>query len=177
MESLVVALVIGAVVGTAAVVLRRRRPVEAPTQPVRQLPSQLDRADFADPAAPWLVAVFTSATCHVCADVARKAEVLRSSAVAVQEIEFSHDRALHERYRIDAVPAVVIADAAGVVRRGFLGPISATDLWVAVAEAREPGSTPTSGGCQNHQPHDVDQHDDHADDGHAHDGSVTPTSD
>ena len=37
---------------------------------------------------------------------------------------------------------MVIADANGVIRAGFIGPMSATDLWAAVAEAREPGSSP-----------------------------------
>ena len=63
-------------------VARRRRP-DAPTQPARSVPTQLDRADFARPDAPWLVAVFTSATCHTCADVVAKAEVLASDDVAV----------------------------------------------------------------------------------------------
>jgi len=34
------------------------------------------------------------------------------------------------------VPIVVIADLDGVVRKSFVGPMSATDLWAAVAEAR-----------------------------------------
>jgi hypothetical protein len=149
-RSLLLAVVIGAVVVAVAVVLRRRQGTQIPTQPRHQVPVQVDRADFVRPDAPWLVAVFTSSTCHVCADVARKAVVLESPEVAVQEIEYTTDRALHSRYSIDAVPAVVIVDADGVVRGSFLGPVTATDLWVAVAEARDPGSTPTSGGCQNH---------------------------
>ena len=52
------------------------------------------------------------------------------------------DRALHERYAIEAVPTTLIADPEGVVVASFLGPVTATDLWAAVAEAREPGSTP-----------------------------------
>ena len=43
---------------------------------------------------------------------------------------------------------LVVADAAGVVKAGFLGPVKAQDLWAAVAECREPGSSP--GSCQNH---------------------------
>ncbi|HNJ98833.1 MAG TPA: hypothetical protein PLV13_11945, partial [Ilumatobacteraceae bacterium] len=66
--------VIAAVVG---VVLRRRRAVEVPTQPRHEIPSQLDRADFA-PDMPWVVAVFSSASCSTCADVKRKAAVLES---------------------------------------------------------------------------------------------------
>ena len=96
----------------------------------------------------WLLVVFTSATCDTCADVARKAKVSESAAVAVAEIEWGANRPLHERYGIDAVPTTVLADRDGVVRASFLGPVTATDLWAAVAEAREPGSSPspTSGG-------------------------------
>jgi hypothetical protein len=156
-RSLLLALAIGAVVVAVALVLRRRQGTQVPTQPRHQVPAQVDRADFVRPDAPWLVAVFTSSTCHVCADVARKAVVLESPEVAVQEVEYTAHRALHSRYAIDAVPAVVIVDAQGVVQSSFLGPVTATDLWVTVAEARDPGSTPTSGGCQNHGHRDEDQ--------------------
>lgn len=170
MQSLIIAAAVAAAVGIVAVVLRRRAVVEVPTQPRHQVPTQLDRADFTRPDAPWLVAVFTSSTCHVCADVARKAAVLESPAVAVQELEYTADKALHARYSIDAVPALVIADASGVVRHSTLGPVSATDLWAAVAEVRDPGSTPNAGGCQNdHDHHDHDHHDHHDHDHHDHD--------
>ena len=43
---------------------------------------------------------------------------------------------MHERYGISGVPMVVIADAEGVVRKSFVGPVTATDLWAAVAEIR-----------------------------------------
>ena len=137
MDRLLVALAIVAAAAGVAVVVRARRRTDAPTQPHGTVPAQLDRADFARPEADWLVVVFTSATCQSCHDVAAKAEVLASDEVAVVEAEFGRDRALHERYRIDAVPIVVIADRAGVVRRSFLGPVTATDLWAAVAWARE----------------------------------------
>jgi len=136
--------VVAAVVVVAGVVsLRRRSRRQPPTQPRGEVPAQLDRADFdradfSSPAAPWLVVVFTSATCETCADVWRKAQVLASREVAVREVEYGRDRALHDRYRIDAVPALVIADADGVVRYGRLGPVSATDLWAAMARCRDP---------------------------------------
>ena len=120
----------------AATVVGRRRP-DAPTQAPGAVPTQLDRADFDRPGAPWLVAVFTSATCRTCADVGAKAAVLATDEVAVSEVEYGAARALHQRYRIDAVPLVVVADADGVVRRHFLGPVSATDLWAGVAAARD----------------------------------------
>jgi hypothetical protein len=131
-----------AVAVTFGLVLRRKRLVLPPTQPRLDVPAQLDRGDFPQATTTWLVAVFSSATCHSCADVVRKANVLQSSEVTVVEIEFGADAALHRKYDIQAVPMVAIADAQGVVQRGFAGPVTATDLWAAVAEARDPGSGP-----------------------------------
>jgi hypothetical protein len=141
--ALVVLLVVVAIV-VAVVVERRRRP-PAPTNVTHTLPTQLDRGDFAQPDAPWLVAVFTSATCSTCAGVWSKAQMLASEAVAVQEVEVTAARAVHDRYGITAVPAVVIADGTGAVRATFLGPVTATDLWATVAELREPGTLPAEG--------------------------------
>lgn len=126
--------VVAVVVGVAA----RRRRSDAPTQPTMDVPEQLDRADFARPEAPWLVAVFSSASCSTCADVRSKAAVLESEDVAVDDVDFATRRDVHGRYRIDAVPIVAIADADGVVVRSFVGPVTATDLWAAVASARDP---------------------------------------
>ena len=126
----------------ASIVMRRRRP-DAPTQGGFQLPTQIDRGDFPQPDVPWLVLLFTSATCDACADMVQKARVAESREVAVVDVEYTANRDLHKRYRIDAVPSLIVVDAAGAVRTGFLGPVKAQDLWAAVAECREPGSTPT----------------------------------
>jgi hypothetical protein len=128
------AIVVVAVV--IALIAQRRRP-DAPTQPAGRVPTQLDRQDFERPHAPWLVAVFTSATCHTCADVVAKAAVLASDDVAVTDIGWQTHRDVHDRYRIEGVPLLVIADREGVVRGSFAGPVTATDLWAAVAAARE----------------------------------------
>ncbi|CAN5784073.1 MAG: thioredoxin family protein [Ilumatobacteraceae bacterium] len=127
------AIVVGAV--AIALIVKRRRP-DPPTQAAGVVPTQVDRADFVRPEAPWLVAVFTSATCHTCADVAAKAEVLASDDVAVAEVSYDSAREIHRRYRIDAVPTLLLADADGVVRATALGPVAAQDLWSMVADAR-----------------------------------------
>ncbi len=147
MERLLLAVAIVVIATIAAQLVARRRRSDPPTQRRSPMPSQLDRADFE--ATGWLVAVFTSDTCSTCADVVRKAEVVRSDEVTVQTISYQGAKALHERYDIDVVPMLLIADGEGVVRRGFIGPVTATDLWAAVAEARDPGSMP-SGGCADH---------------------------
>ena len=144
MERILIVIAIIAVAAVIAALIQRSRP-DAPVRTGWNTPDQLDRNDFPNADAEWLVAVFTSATCEACADVLGKAEVLRSDAVEVAEIEFNRDRTLHDRYAIEAVPAVLVADAAGVVRGTQLGPVSVTHLWAMVAEAREPGSTPD--GC------------------------------
>ena len=141
MDRFVIAAVILAIAVLVAQQLSRRKP-EPPTQPAWTVPQQLDRADFDRPDAPWLVAVFTSATCESCARMLAKAELLRSEMVAVQIVEYPTATTMHKRYGIDAVPTIVIADGDGVVGRHFIGPATATDLWAAVAELREPGSTP-----------------------------------
>jgi hypothetical protein len=134
-DRLLIALAIAGAATAVALLLRSRRP-DAPTGRAGLVPDQLDRADFVDPARPWLVAVFTSSTCSTCADVEAKAAVLASDDVAVDVIEYAARRDLHRRYHIEAVPLVAIADAAGVVRRHFLGPVPATDLWAAIADVR-----------------------------------------
>ncbi len=140
--------VIAMLVAVGVSLVLRRRKTDAPTQGSYQIPTQLDRGDFVSPDAPWLVAIFTSSTCDACADVAKKAMVLASSDVAVQRIDYIDNPDLHKRYKIDAVPALVIVDQRGVVHKSFLGPMKAQDLWAAVAECREPGSTPDP--CSSH---------------------------
>ena len=138
MNSLLTAAGIVAIVAIAALVIRRSRVSDAPTQKIFASPTQIDRADFATQSQEWLVVVFTSASCHVCADMTAKAKVLATREVAVIEVEYEMQRDLHTRYNIEAVPTIVICDLRGVVRKSFMGPLSATDLWAAMATAREP---------------------------------------
>jgi hypothetical protein len=126
-------------VGLAVLVawwVQRRRPVPSHA-PTFRVPDALDRDSFERPDAPWLVAVFTSSTCDTCALVSEKARALASDAVVVQELEAKRDRAVHDRYGVDAVPLLVIADQTGAVRAHFFGPVSAADMWSTLADLRE----------------------------------------
>jgi hypothetical protein len=144
MERVVVAAVLVVVAIAVAALLQRRRPA-APTQGRWTVPAQLDRADFDGPDVPWLVAVFTSSTCDSCERMLEKAAVLASPEVHVQDVPYQDRKDLHQRYSVDVVPLLVVADPAGVVQASFIGVPSATDLWAAVAEARSPGSSPEPG--------------------------------
>lgn len=128
-----------AAVAVAALLRRRAAAAHGLAVPGAQgwsLPGHLDRADFARPDAPWLVAVFTSATCDSCATTIDKARVLDSAEVAVVDVEFGEHRDLHAKYGIEAVPAIAVTDDEGGVRRWLLGPAPAAELWAAVAEIR-----------------------------------------
>lgn len=137
-----VLLVLGGIAIAAAVAAVLGRGRSAPAANTHHIPVQLDRLDFPRPTAPWLVVAFTSATCDTCAGVWERARHLDSDQVSVVEIEVGAQKTLHDRYKIDGVPTLVICDAEGSVKRAFLGPMTATDLWAAMAEVREPGSVP-----------------------------------
>ena len=141
MERLIVAAVLVALAAGVALLLRRRRPAP-PTQAHWPVPTQLDRQDFEGPDRAWLVTVFTSSACDSCQRATAKASVLASAQVAYQEVSYQERADLHERYGIEAVPTIVMADGEGVVRASFVGVPSATDLWAALAEARHPGASP-----------------------------------
>jgi hypothetical protein len=114
----------------------KRRGEASPTQVGHLHPTQLDRSDF-DDSREWLAVAFTSATCNTCADVENKLRVLESRNVGVRVVEYGAQRDLHRKYAIDSVPCTVFADSHGVVRAGFVGPVSATDLWAALARVRD----------------------------------------
>src|SRR3954468_452991 len=109
MERVLLAVGIALAVAVLAWELERRRP-QAPTQPRWAVPDQLDRADFDRPGAPWLIAVFSSATCDSCAAAVKEAETLGSGDIVVQEVEVKTRADLHDRYNIEAVPTLVVAD-------------------------------------------------------------------
>ena len=95
------------------------------------------------PTPPWLVAVFTSATCQ---HVRRRRP--QGGGAGQRRGRRGRGRVQRQprpprRYGIDAVPILVIADVDGVVRRHFVGPVSATDLWAAVAAARDDDVPPS----------------------------------
>ena len=137
MSQLIPTLGVLVVAAVLAMVLRRRRKPDAPTQPrAWPVPMQLDRNDFVRPDAPWLVALFTSEACDNCAKVRGKASVLESSDVAYQEVSYQANKALHERYSVEAVPMLLFADGDGVVAKSFVGEMTAIDLWGEIASVR-----------------------------------------
>src|SRR4051794_13614680 len=122
MERVLLAVGIALAVAALAAVLERRRP-QPPTQRRWAVPDQLDRSDFERPGAPFIVVVFSSATCNSCGETVDRARELTSADVVVQEVEVGEHGDLHGRYNIEAVPTLVVADREGVVRASFVGPV------------------------------------------------------
>ncbi len=140
MAFVVLAAVVVVATVAGALLARRRRPhvdVGQLAGPTFGVPGQVDRADFVRPDAPWLAVLFSAASCTSCADAEQKVRVLACEAVAVDVVDSERDRSRFTRYEIDSVPTVVICDSAGTVVRHHVGPISATDLWAMVDEARD----------------------------------------
>ena len=135
---LLVAAVLLLVVLVVARRLERRRPAP-PSQGSYPVPAQLDRADFPRPDAPWIVVLFSSRTCDSCAPMADKVAALESDVVATCDIEAVDRPDLHRRYGVEGVPTVVLAGPDGVVRAGFVGAVSTSELSAALADARQSG--------------------------------------
>ncbi|WP_426573384.1 hypothetical protein [Aquihabitans sp. McL0605] len=144
MLQLVLVLVLGVTAGAFAWLLHRRERPDPERGASWTVPELVNRDDFDRPDAPWLVALFSSSTCLACVGTADKAQVLASDSVAVQDIDSIERKDLHDRYGIDAVPLLLVVDEVGAVRRHFIGEPTATDLWAALAELREPGTVPPS---------------------------------
>lgn len=134
-------LIAAAIIVIALVVayLAQRRRSDPPTQatPVRSLPQQLDRADFAFPASTYLVVVFSSDTCDACSAVLDTVEAIRADDVAVQNVSWQADKILHGRYEIDTVPATVVAGPDGAVGAAFLGQMPQGELIEAMQAFRD----------------------------------------
>lgn len=140
-QAIIGAIVFAVAIAVALLLERKKRSSAEPVRDVYPIPRQLTRSDFPGTDYPWLVVLFSSRTCDSCEVMRQKVEVLASDQVQVYDAEYSVDRVLHERYAISGVPLVVVADHQGVVSRAFVGPVSATDLWAAVASSRDANSS------------------------------------
>jgi len=115
-----------AIVAAAAIALavwQQRQQAVAPTATRGEPPTALDRRDFRGPDAPWLIAVFTSATCSSCAAVLAELRERESSEIVVAEVEVGAEARLHRKYAIESVPTAVIADVTGDAKLAFIGPL------------------------------------------------------
>ena len=135
MDRLLVLAVVAALAGLLARLLQRWRP-GGPVATGWSVPGHLDRADFARPDVPWLVAVFSSTDCQTCGPMVAEAHTLAAAQVVVQEVPVESASELHDRYQVDVVPMLVVADGDGLVRAHHLGPSAPGELRAVLEKAR-----------------------------------------
>jgi hypothetical protein len=138
LERLIAVVVLVAVAVAFALILRR---LTGPSKPASAkswtVPVQLHHADFPIGQTPVLVVLFSSATCTGCEDVWERLEQLATDDVAVENVSWQEQRAIHERYGVDAVPTTVVVDREGVVRESFVGTVSTLELRAAIRATRD----------------------------------------
>ena len=135
MDRLLVLVMVAALAGLVAVLLQRWRP-GGPVATGWSVPGHLDRADFAEPDVPWLVAVFSSTDCATCAPMVTEAHTLAAAQDVVQEVPAESASELHDRYQVDVVPMLVVADGDGLVRAHHRGPSAPGELRAVLEKAR-----------------------------------------
>lgn len=126
------------VIAVLAVLLFSARRKAEETKPTSyDLPSVIEVGDINDTATVHVL-MFSSTSCEGCSGVWDKAKVLESKEVEVLNISYQDEQGkkLHEKYQIEAVPSLLITDKQGNTLKAFMGSVTATDLWAAVAEAR-----------------------------------------
>lgn len=128
MIQIVVAVAIVVVGAVVAYVVRRRDAGTFARGERWSVPAQLERMDFDEPHTPRIVVVFTSQTCDACATTWERVLEVVTDDMARQEVSYQERRDLHDRYGIDAVPTVLVADVEGVVEGSFVGPPSVDEL-------------------------------------------------
>ena len=128
MTNVLIAVVLGAVALGVAWIINRKKPRTSAVVD-HHVPTHVDRADFARPEAPVLVAVFTSATCATCAAMlSTQRATPRVTPSSSKKPKRRLGPTCTSRYQIDAVPIAVVVDRDGVVRASFTGSMSADDL-------------------------------------------------
>ena len=134
MATVLIVAIVAVVAGAIAFVVNGRRP-DAPSTPHFAAPQQLDRSDFDLPERPWLLALFSSETCLSCHDARHVLGQLDFPSIVVHDLPVEQHKPIHDRYGVDAVPIVVLADTEGVVRWSWLGAPPAEAVRDALVDA------------------------------------------
>tara|TARA_Y100001960_G_C14481441_1_gene732010 strand:+ start:255 stop:653 length:399 start_codon:yes stop_codon:yes gene_type:complete len=113
-------LLLGAFAASVAYFVNRRG-ADSPSVPKNSLPIQIDRRDFDQPETSQLLVLFSSETCDSCDKSRELIKSISIDSVCIQEVEFPKHRNIHERYGIDSVPIILVADTDGVVIWSYAG--------------------------------------------------------
>lgn len=122
------------VVAVVVALVIQARTDRTPARGRWPVPTQIHAADLPG-GRDVAVLLFSSATCDTCEQVRGVLAELREDlrdAVGVADVSVQDQPAIHERYGVEAVPTLVVADAAGVVRASWVGPVRVDELEAAL---------------------------------------------
>ncbi|GIU85320.1 MAG: hypothetical protein KatS3mg008_2095 [Acidimicrobiales bacterium] len=135
------AAVVGATAALVGLVLRRRGSQDAGLD-LHGVPVHLEPADLGLSPSEWALVVFTDSECASCASTVRSAREKTAGRVALVEVDYRIRPDLHEKYRVDAVPMLLLVADDGTVDSWFVGPPTDHDL--AEMVDRVPASEPVT---------------------------------
>lgn len=141
MLSIAILIAVSIAIAALSYVWQRRLDTSGQVAAAGTIPTHLQRQDFVGADVAWLIVEFSSATCLACADVWARVEGFESPTVAIANVSYQTDEALHRTYGIDSVPTTVVVDAEGAVRAGYLGPLSPTavdEIVAVISSAGDP---------------------------------------
>ena len=118
--NLILVLLLGAFAIIVAYIANNRR-TDSPSVPKISLPIQVDRNDFDMPDMQWLLVFFSSESCSSCIQVREILSGIPMNSIHIQEVSFPQGKNLHNRYAINSVPIVLIANLEGVVIWSYAG--------------------------------------------------------
>ena len=116
----ILVLLLGAFAISVAYIANNRR-TDIPSVPKSSLPIQVDRNDFEMPVMKWLLVFFSSESCSSCIQVREILSDIPLNSIHIQEVSFPQEKNLHNRYAINSVPIVLIANLEGVVIWSYAG--------------------------------------------------------
>ena len=122
--SRILLLIILSFAASAAAVFLKKFNTKNFTNSGWSVPGHIDRNDFEFSDANWLAVIFSSDTCETCKPAVAESMKLSTLGIAVQEIPVETKKHLHQKYDIDAVPMLLLADEFGVVKSSHLGPVN-----------------------------------------------------
>lgn len=140
------AILTAALVGGAAAavgLLLRRRGSQHGGLDLHGVPVRLEPADLGLSPSEWTLVVFTDSECASCASTVAAAREMTAGRVALVEVDYRVRSDLHEKYRVDAVPTLLLVGDDGIVDSWFVGPPADEDLAEMLERVPVPDQTPS----------------------------------
>lgn len=138
MSRLLIAVAIAAGVSLVAILANRNASSQLISVRRNALPTRVPATEVGLDAGPAII-VFTESTCDSCQEVIRLIRGPAGAGIAVADVEFGAEPALHRRFGIDTVPTTLVVDREGSVVSGWTGRVDVGEFAAALAEIVQSG--------------------------------------